>query len=272
MRIYGVDFSGARDPSGKLYVASGTLSADRTVFTLEDCEACDDRLDVFARMLRSPADSVWGLDVPFAPAAPAYKAIGFEAWEEWLAFASASSRSLFLETIESVFPSYESPCTAYGWACRHTDVACRAQSPFKRVNPNLRAMVYAGWKLLHYARQAGFDVYPFDGLGSRSAPALFEIYPSHTARLVNGRRRLTLSAVAQTLCSTTRLQEANVPETLETLPNQDAADACVACLTLAATIAGEHVSLINHTRPSFIEEAEWRMHSLEGLIVRLPPA
>ncbi|TLS53227.1 hypothetical protein FE782_07650 [Paenibacillus antri] len=271
IRIYGVDFSGARDPSGKLFVASGTLAADGSAFDLERVAMCDDRLDAFAMMLRSPAGSIWGWDVPFAPAGPAYDKLGFTAWEEWLSLAAGSSRSSFLEKLDAAFPPFETPCAAHGWACRHTDVVCRAASPFKRVQPNLRAMIYAGWKLLAYAREAGCAVFPFDDAGgTRGGPTLYEVYPSHTARLAGGARRLDLSAAAE---ATRAVAGWRLPPATEgvagAVPSQDAADACVACLTLAAAYARERASLAGGGRPSFATDAEWAARRREGLIVRL---
>jgi len=268
-RVYGVDFSGARNPSGKLYVAWGTLSADGSEFEPERCVACDDRLDAFAMLLRSSPDSIWGWDVPFAPAGPAYDRIGFATWEEWLALAAGSSRSSFLETLDEAFPAVETPCAVHGWACRHTDVACRAASPFKRVQPNLRAMIYAGWKLLSYAREAGCTVYPFDEASEeRGGPALFEVYPSHTARLAGGARRLELSAAAEAARENAGWRRTPAVERF-VAPNQDAADACVACLTLASAYASDREAFAGGARPSFAGEEEWSARGREGLIVRL---
>jgi len=267
VRVYGVDFSGARDPSDKLFVAVGTLHDSG--FALERIVACDDRLDAFAMLLRAPAESIWAWDVPFAPAGPAYDAIGFTDWEEWLALAAGSSRSSFLERLDAMFPSVEAPCAAHGWACRHTDVACRAASPFKRVQPNLRAMIYAGWKLLAYAREAGCAVYPFDDVGTGSGgPAFFETYPSHTARLAGGSRRLDLTAAAAIAQRHAGWRTA--PSIERVAPaTQDAADAAAACLTLASAYARERQAFATSARPSFASDAEWSARAREGLIVRL---
>jgi hypothetical protein len=271
VRVYGVDFSGARDPSDKLFVAVGMLDEDG--FALERIVPCDDRLDAFAMLLRAPAHSIWGWDVPFAPAGPAYDAIGFTDWEEWLALAAGSSRSSFMERLDAVFPSVETPCAAHGWACRHTDVACRAASPFKRVQPNLRAMIYAGWKLLAYAREAGCAVYPFDDVGGaqRSGPTLFEIYPSHTARLAGGKRSLDLSAAAA--FAQRHAGWGAAPSIERAAPaNQDSADAAVACLTLASAYARERRAFASGARPSFATDAEWSAAKREGLIARINKA
>ncbi len=267
IRVYGVDFSGARDPSDKLCVASGTLYDDG--FALERVVACDDRLDAFAMLLRAPSDSIWGWDVPFAPAGPAYDAIGFTDWEEWLALAADSSRSSFMARLDAEFPSFETPCSAHGWACRLTDVACRAASVFKRVQPNLRAMIYAGWKLLAYAREAGCAVYPFDGVGEgRSGPSLFEVYPSHTARLAGGARRLELEAAAEAARRNAGWRAAPSIE-LSTPASQDAADACIACLTVASAYARDREAFAAGRKPAFASDAEWSVRGREGLIVRL---
>ncbi|HZG55225.1 hypothetical protein [Paenibacillus sp.] len=268
-RVYGVDFSGAKDPSGKLYVAQGTLSADGGAFELESCVACDDRLDAFAMLLGAPDGSVWGFDAPFAPASPAYDAFGFTQWEEWLSLAAGSSRSSFLEALDRLFPAHETPCVAHGWACRHTDVACRAASPFKRVQPNLRAMVYAGWKWLSYARQAGCAVYPFDrrDAARSSSPVLFEVYPSYIARAAQGRRSLDVSAVAAYAQAYAGWREHPLSGDLGAA-SQDAVDACAACLTLAVVVAREGAALASGARPGFANDLEWEARMREGLIVR----
>ncbi|HZG88558.1 hypothetical protein [Paenibacillus sp.] len=276
IRIYGVDFSGARDPSRGLYVASGTLDVEAGAFELERCEPCDDRLDVFAKLLQSPPDALWAIDAPFAPASPAYERMGFTEWEEWLDLAAGSSRSSFLAALEEAFPAYESPCAAYSWACRRTDVAAGAASPFKAVNPNLRAMSYAAWKLLSYARAAGCAVYPFDGAaGARiagSAPALFEVYPSHTARLLRGSRSLDLERIAEPLRTAAGWVDARIAAGAAAPSRQDAADACVACMTLAAACSAERETLRANARPSFANSDEWNVRLREGLIVRLSSA
>jgi len=272
IRIYGVDFSGARDPSRGLYIASGTLDVEAGQFVLERCEPCDDRLDVFAKLMQSPPDALWAVDAPFAPAFPAYERMGFTEWEEWLDFAAGSSRSSFLAALEAVFPPYESPCKAYGWACRRTDVAAVAASPFKAVNPNLRAMSYAAWKLLSYARTAGCAVYPFDLSASgiaRSAPALFEVYPSHTARLLRGSRSLDVRSIANALRDFAGWNDARISVGAASPPTQDAADACVACMTLAAVYSAEREALRADACPSFANSDEWNVRLREGLIVRL---
>ncbi|MCI3920426.1 hypothetical protein MO973_09285 [Paenibacillus sp. TRM 82003] len=271
-RVYGVDFSGARDPSGKIYIASGTLSDDGAAFALDGCTSCDDRLDLFAAMLSAPAGSLWGVDVPFAPPAPAYERMGLNEWEDWLALAAGSSRSSFLAALDAAILSFESPCSIASANCRHTDVACRAASPFKQVQPNLRAMTYAGWKLLAYAKRAGLFAYPFDGAVTAGTSALFEVYPSHTARLVGARRRLDLEPVAAFARDVASWRETTIPGALYALPNQDAADAVVACLTLAAVWSREGEAMQAGARPAFAGDSEWAARAKEGLIVRLTPA
>lgn len=275
MIVYGVDFSGAKDPSGKIHIVRAELHQDEKIVRFTESVACDDRLDLFASIVHSEPDSVWGLDVPFAPPSPAYERIGFSEWSDWLQFAASTTREQFMQQLEAHFPAYESACRLHGWACRHTDIAAQAASVFKRVQPNLRSMIYAGWKLLAYARRFGVRVYPFDGVEDRDtpcAPTLYEIYPSHTARLATKRRTLDVMRSADWVRGAAGLRDIELPERLSLPASQDAADAFVACLTLAAVMQlhAEPLRAQMPVRPLFALEAEWAEREREGLIVRLP--
>lgn len=51
MWVYGADFSGARDPSKRIYYARGLLERDSLLIT--EIVLCDDRLDLFSAIHRS---------------------------------------------------------------------------------------------------------------------------------------------------------------------------------------------------------------------------
>jgi hypothetical protein len=266
MYIYGVDFSGAKDASERIYIAQGQLTDDG-VFTLENCWSCDDRLDLYAAILANDKNAIWGLDFPFAPAFPAYERMGFSQWEHWLQLANRSTRSMFSSHLASTFLPHEGRCHSSNWACRHTDVACHAASPFKQVQPNMRSMVYAGWKLLHYAQNAGCSIYPWNY--KANVPILCEVYPSHTARLATGKRALEIHTVAQLTTLYGGFRKLTISDDLCIPPTQDAVDACIACLTLAAVYVRDRVALEQGNQPSFSSKLEWENRQYEGLIVRL---
>lgn len=62
MNIYGCDFSGAKNPEGKIFIASGRL--DGNSFIVEQVSSCEDRLDLFCEIRTTKAP--WGMDFPFS--------------------------------------------------------------------------------------------------------------------------------------------------------------------------------------------------------------
>ena len=275
MDIYGVDFSGGKDPSGKIWIAHASLSSAGD-FELKHLHLCDDRLDLFYEIVNSLPGALWGLDFPFAPSSHTYPLMGFQHWEQWLQFAAQSRRETFLHRLADTFPMHEGPCKSHGLACRWTDLACQAASPLKQVQPNMRSMIYAGWKLLYYARQMRVGVYPWDSFSitARSNPQralLCEVYPSHTARLFMKSRSPELTPIFNFMQDCGLFRNISIPDSMLTPISQDAADAIVACITLSYIYRREQNIFWQLEAPSFASHEEWAERIQEGLILRLSP-
>jgi hypothetical protein len=62
MKVFGADFSGARNPSRGIYYASGSL--EKGSLFIDKVVHCDDRLDLLVAIHFSKAP--WGFDFPFS--------------------------------------------------------------------------------------------------------------------------------------------------------------------------------------------------------------
>ena len=93
--------------------------------------------------------------------------------------------------------TYEKRCNTTGLFCRETDVTMQAYSSVKRYNPGLRAMAYAGFKLLAYLQQAGVSIYPFDERLHHQTATVFEVYPSDTWRKTGMKRSTNLKDICR---------------------------------------------------------------------------
>jgi hypothetical protein len=261
MRLYGADFSGARDPSGRIYIAVGVWTGDHLV--IESVFACDDRLDLFAHILN--VEGVWGLDFPFAFPCQSYTLLELADWETLLEWVSGCSRDQYLQRLAAYDDLVtERPCLQPGLCCRATDGAVRAQSVFKQVNPTMRVITYSGLKLLHYLRRQQIPVYPFDRV--QSSPVwVAEVYPSHTWHTLGYRQRtVDLSDLPQRFTHLTGCQ-LTLRDTH--LPNQDAADAILACLTMAVALR-QH-DFTTGSLPVNWTDAERSSYRSEGGILRV---
>lgn len=263
-RIYGADFSGARDASKGIYYAGGLLEGNE--FTLLEMKHCDDRLDLFAKMISLNGN--WGLDFPFSYSVSALKTLGLTNAAELHQLVAAMSREQFAKFIEAKgLPRSERPCTKAGIDCRWTDVASFSQSPLKAVNPNLRSMCYSGFKMLAYLREAGVRIYPFDHFSVSNSASVFEVYPSHLWRNTLGKRSLNLNQLIEVLHEKCLLR-VKLAHGFSIPDSQDAADAIVAAITLALVIHQDTVQGIWERCPTYNFESEWTHREVEGLIVR----
>jgi len=120
MKVYGADFSGAKEPSKGIYYAEGSLNGQ--TLQLERIVHCDDRLDLLAAIHFSKAP--WGLDFPFSLLADACINIDLISWEELLNLAVACGCDGFDKYLENGgVPSCEAKCRNSSICCRPTDTA-----------------------------------------------------------------------------------------------------------------------------------------------------
>lgn len=262
MFVGGVDFSGARDPSGGLYAAEAALKGD--ILRVHGVYRCDDRLDLFERLRRH--EGFWGLDFPFSLSEAALQELGIPTWWMLLEWAATTERGAFLAQVEAVAMRLcEGRCEEAGLCCRATESAVRAYSPLKQINPSLRTMIYSGFKLLHYLIKSDFAVFPLYRTGFTS-PAVAEVYPSHTWRMLRFKKRSTaLGELVDQFNARGGLQVL-LPDEFRVMPNQDAADAVVACITIADAVQRGDLT---DEKPLRWTDAEWMRRDTEGGIVRL---
>ncbi len=261
MQIYGADFSGATDASKGIYYTAGILR-QRTL-TIKETIHCDDRLDLFAAILRSTAP--WGLDFPFSYPLAVLEQLELTSWPLLLQFAADTERREYLDLLESHICTQESRCGGGLKCCRHTDTAVSAFSPVKRVNPNMRSMTYSGLKFLRHLHLQGIPVYPFDHRHG-NGPRIYEVYPSHTWRLAGMKRSVDMSAFCAAF---NRLGMIKLVFNGTMPRNQDAMDSLVACVTMAASVS---IHLIDKDWDILSDcfNADEKTHRhVEGLIVRI---
>ncbi|NOZ76926.1 MAG: hypothetical protein GXO65_04470 [Euryarchaeota archaeon] len=260
MEIYGADFSGARDASKGIYYTKGILSG--STLTIEEVKHCDDRLDLFSKIINS--DSPWGLDFPFAIPAGAYAELGLKDWESLLDFVMAQSREEFMGILDG--HHFEGRCRAPNVACRITDAESKSFSPLKRYNPKMRAMTYGGLKMLAHLRRRGVGVYPFTK-PDPSKPRVYEVYPSNTWPVLGGRGWKDIGSSIERFNSLNYPVEVRLPKKIK-IQNQDSADSLIACITLAVAIKNGLEDNWGEPPPNATEE-EWEVHRTEGLIIRI---
>lgn len=260
--VGGADFSGAANPSGRIWCAYGSLTTCE--LHIEEIRRCDDRLDLFQTMITRKG--VWGLDAPFSLPAQCLTQLGLATWEALLQRATDSSRQEFIRAITDVAGSQEARCSSPSAFCRVTDVAARALSPLKRHNPDMATMTYAGIKLVAYLRRAGMAIYPFDALDADMS--VMEVYPSALWAQLGSRRyadiRAFLTSVHEILPFAVTVDETQIPDP----PSQDACDAVVACVTLA--LIAHQPGWPDRLSQQLAQAApnEWCVRRTEGMIIR----
>ncbi len=295
MRVFGADFSGARNPSRGIYYAEGALSSGRLV--IKRVIPCDDRLDLFHAIDFSRAP--WGLDFPFALSKEAMRILRLEGWEDLLKKVAGCTREEFEEKIaKSGLPSCEARCRgmreeksgkgfkegtgmspgkspgrgrgadqggSFPPCCREVDNSIQAFSPLKKTNPNMRAMVYAGLKFLYYLRRVGHKVYPFDHR-DRTFSRIYEVYPSHAWRQLGLSRNTSLDQLAKGFKDKYDFH-VELDEGLFQVESLDAADAVAACVTMAFVLDKWGLEEDWKRKPPWITKREWALRFEEGLIV-----
>jgi len=264
MKVYGADFSGARDASRGIYYAEGFL--EKGAMTINRVTHCDDRLDLLAAIHFSKAP--WGLDFPFSMPSEAFKILQIKNWNELLAVAAKYGRKEFDSFIAaSGVPSCEVRCQDHSTCCRAVDASINAFSPLKRTNPNMRAMTYAGLKLLSYLRRFGNVVYPFDSFKGEVS-RIYEVYPSNIWHQAGLTRSAGLEQLIKRFSGKYDFR-LEVGEKLLDMDSKDAADAVAACVTLGYVIYNCGLEDDWGKKHTWISDVEWEHRFNEGLIVKV---
>jgi len=264
MRVYGADFSGARDASRGIFYAGGALQQGTLV--IDQVVPCDDRLDLMAAIHFSRAP--WGLDFPFSITIEAMRYLNIWGWEELLEVVSKYNRSDFDPFISgSGIASCEARCLEPSICCRVVDAGIKAFSPLKRTNPNMRMMTYAGLKLLAYLRRFGSAVYPFDR-PDQAGSRLYEVYPSHTWLRLGLSHSLSLEALMEQFQKRYNLR-LEIEDHLLQVESLDAADAVAACITVAYGFDQYELEADWSRKHSWISDVEWERRYKEGLVLKV---
>ena len=131
----------------------------------------------------------------------------------------------------------------------------------------MRMMTYAGLKLLSYLRIFGNVVYPFDNLNN-DVSRIYEVYPSHTWKQVGLPRGIDLGPFIELFYENYgfKVKIENHPLNME---NLDAADAVVACVTMAYALERYGLEPDWHRQHHWISADEWKHRCEEGLIVKV---
>lgn len=265
MKVYGADFSGAIVPRG-LYFARGELGTES--LAIEEVERCEERLELFMAITKSRAP--WGLDFPFSLPSRALEKLGLASWEQLLKLTASSTREEFKELLSrKLFKGYEARCSTHSTGCRYGDAEVKAFSPLKCFNPDMRTMTFAGLRMLSHLQDFGAKIYPFDCY-TASNPRLYEVYPSHTWRGMELKWNNSLEPFVNEFNSRSSIEVKLSQKTLkENVKSKDAADAVVACATLAECIARYGIDGVWDKKWGGLSEGEWQARYKEGLIVRL---
>lgn len=270
MIIYGCDFSGAKNPEGKIFVASGRLDGDS--LTVEEVSSCEDRLDLYYLIRNSRAP--WGVDFPFS--IPEYY-LGQQydsSWDKFIQGAYEDSREQFKQRFGQIHSGKNSR------DLRVTDIAVDAKSPVSSTPIAMHAMLYGARRLLHNL-QGEAAVYPFQPYRAE-VPRLYEIYPGHGWKALklkssapDALRDLSASFKAQVDSGfevTISPAAAAAAVDARGQANLHARDAVMACIQMAYCLRQYKLeSSEEECRPAFASQEEWEMRMLEGLVVRMFP-
>ncbi|AIQ59415.1 hypothetical protein [Paenibacillus borealis] len=267
MKIYGCDFSGAKNPDGKIYITEGNL--EQGELTVERVFSCEDRLDL-AYYIRS-SKAPWGLDFPFSIPDYYLQEQYDSSWDRFLQGAYDDTREDFKQRFGVIHSGRNSR------DLRVTDIALQAKSPVSSTPIAMHGMLYGGRKLLFNLREK-VSVYPF-GEVRDNASRLYEVYPSHgwkalqlksTSQDAPGEIPARFNAlVDETFAITVTAQAALGTLDAGGKPNPHARDSMMACIPLAYCIYKYDLEKHWPVRPPFATEGEWAAREREGLAVRL---
>ncbi|AIQ53528.1 hypothetical protein [Paenibacillus sp. FSL R7-0331] len=269
MNIYGCDFSGAKNPEGKIFIASGRLTGNR--FTVEQVFSCEDRLDLYYYIRTSRAP--WGVDFPFSIPEYYLEQQYASSWDTFIEGAYSDTRDQFKQRFGQIHSGKSSR------DLRVTDIAVDGKSPVSSTPIAMHAMVYGALRLLHNL-QGDAAVYPFQPY-REGVSRLYEIYPGH------GWKALKLKSSApdalQGIPFSFRTQVDSGFE-ISISPEAEAAavdargqaslharDAVMACIQMAYCLRRYGLESSEQHKPEFASEEEWKLRMLEGLVVRMLP-
>ncbi|CAM4525573.1 hypothetical protein FHS16_006435 [Paenibacillus endophyticus] len=270
MLVYGCDFSGAKDPDGKIFVTIGELK--QHVLTIEAVIPCEDRLDLYYRIKNQAGP--WGLDFPFSIPNVHLDEHYKSSWECFIGEAYADTRLQFKTRFGKIHSGRNNIRD-----CRVTDLAVGGKSPISETPISMNGMLYGGRKLLGNLRNEA-AVYPFDH-HRESAARLYEVYPSHgwtklglnredtsaIARLPE-QFKLTVDAMFDIRLSPSLIPiHASGPKIGKLIDH--ASDSMMACITLAYGIYSAKVDEDWEVKPPFATSEEWLHRHREGLVVRI---
>lgn len=269
MLVYGCDFSGAKDPSGKIYVTIGRLTDHRlTILEVKDCE---DRLDLFYMIKNNPAP--WGLDFPFSIPMGHLNEHYQSSWHYFIREAYGDTRMQFKSRFGKVHSGKNNLRD-----CRVTDIAVNGKSPISETPISMNGMLYGGRKLL-FNLLNDVSIYPFDSYREDTS-RLYEVYPSHGWSKLGLNREDPL-ALAQISDFFKRRVDSSFDIELDIskipkLTSGDkigrlvdhASDSVMACIVLAYSLYRSPLDALWNLKPSFASDEEWALRGQEGLVVR----
>jgi hypothetical protein len=261
LNIYGCDFSGAKDPTQKIYVAKGELNNNRLF--IMDVVNCEERLDLF--YLIETTKSPWGLDFPFSIPEPYITEYFGGSWDLFISDASISSRIHF----SSIFGNVHSNSNNTG-IFRNTDLQVGGKSPISSTPIGMLNMLYGGRKLLNYLRNRA-SVYPFDPYDSQVS-RLYEVYPKHawnTMKLTNSSNQFNRipEAFQRNVDPNFNIRFSDNLNVQSLTP--DAMDSIMACIILGYCVYFYSIEDNWNEQPSFSSRTEWNLRKNEGLILRI---
>ncbi|ANY70273.1 hypothetical protein BBD42_30090 [Paenibacillus sp. BIHB 4019] len=270
MKIYGCDFSGAKDPNGKIYVVCGEL--EHKTFTFTEVLECEDRLDLLYKIKNSAAP--WGLDFPFSIPL-GHLSVHYQAsWKDFLEDAYSDTREQFKTKFGKVHSGKNNAVD-----CRVTDIVVDAKSPIATTPISMNGMLFGGRKLLLNILDSA-SIYPFTKRDAGAA-RLYEVYPSNGWSLLGLNREGPQDIEHLSTAFKERIDpdfHIELDSSLIPLeksgkkagkPIQHAADALMACLTLGYCLLKYKIDEEWDHQPSFVSNEEWSMRRQEGLIVRM---
>ncbi|WP_053374078.1 hypothetical protein [Paenibacillus sp. FJAT-27812] len=265
MIVYGCDFSGAKDPNGKIYVAVGNL--EQQSLTITEVIPCEDRLDLFSMIKHAPAP--WGLDFPFSVPKEHLANHYQSSWRSFIHTAYLESRMQFKTKFGKIHSGKNN--TQH---CRLTDIAADAKSPIAETPISMNGMVYGGRKLLFNLLNDA-AIYPFDAHRADAA-RLYEVYPSHGWSKL-GLNREDDYALEQLDAAfknkidpsfSIRLDPDSVPRQPSGkkigMPIEHATDAIMACMILAYSIYSCSLDDTWGEQPPFAADEEWSRFNKKG--------
>jgi hypothetical protein len=262
VRVYGCDFSGAKDAAQKICVCEATLEGDQLV--LQCVNILEERLDLLYLLQTRPG--VWGIDMPFS--LPKSEVERFGGWRATLSLANQMDRMQF----KSLFPVRHSRSSERSMF-RATDVAVSAKSPISSTPLDMLGMTYGAFKILdQIVLNEKIHVYPFMDPADKDDTFLCEVYPRCMLNTLGfAHKELQLDLLLQRFAERIDADfSMKYDEQLSSqLKSEHAWDAVLACITLAYCLWKQPFHLRPFERPGFLSDDEWQLRQIEGAIVRM---